>query len=396
MQMKINTKNNYHIQKLHQIKPPKSSTKADSIAFSGSSTLLQKYDIKPSIEIVSDTVDPSIISKGLKLKLLTKTLEAHEHAQKLSIIDAFSSGRKFATTTIFKNGKSEVGGPIGANAETATCGERTSLMGLWNKSIQALKLDDLKKLEDPKSFAQNFNEGTKVQYLAMSSNKPIGTDASAGTPCSDCLTWMNENKFFSDDTIIASIEPKSKEEITPVLKLRKVKELLPFRNEKSSKLNHQMGMIEFLPIKPTTNAKEYMKEKGIKNTHIQKLINQAKTAYDTNKTTELSGNNNAAAILFNDGKVETQGKFDYTSRWFDHPALTSISNTLSKDKNKEVQAIAYYGDSDVPYISSLGKIAQERGSKDTLVATIQGDSTQVRTIQDYMPHMYISSKYKKN
>lgn len=123
----------------------------------------------------------------------------------------------------------------------------------------------------------------------------------------------------------------------------------------------------------------------------------AKVVHGSNSFTELSDKKVGVAVLMSNNQIVTGKKFDWTRRWNSPAELNAVMKAFDKfdDKNLEVKAVAYYGEKGVPDIKAMGMISQERGNKNTLIATIQNDQIKVRTILDYMPYLYISTKRPK-
>lgn len=359
----------------------------DTVSFSGKRNLLKEYGINPDeVEVVSQA---SVnIDKKTKTLLLEKVVEAYEHAAKNKELGNFS-GRFFATNMMFENGKWAVSTNMENTAENGFCGERSALVRTWNQSLEKLSL---KKLKTDNTYKEKAQQGLKARYLAMSSFNLPGEDTGAGSPCSDCLNWLNETRYFSPKAQIATIE-KNPESGKYTLRMRNIKEVLPYWGENAVSTTDKS--IKELKIEKTDKAQKFMAENNISEEALQKLLQEAKKVSENARTTELSDKNTAAAALFSNGKIESSEKMDWTRRWFISPDLVAITKGLQKKSTPEatkVLAVAYYGNDKTPYIDSLGRISQDRGTGNTLVLTVQNDEIKARTIYDYMPYLYISSK----
>lgn len=363
--------------------------KPDTLTFSGKRNILKEYGINPDeVNVVSKL--PAQIDKNTKLMLLEKIVEAHEQAAKNKEIGNFSD-RCYATNMMFENGEWAVGSNIENTAENILCGERTSLPRLWNQTLEKLSLP---KLKSDQAYKENTINGLKVRYLAMSSFKTPGEDLSAGGPCSDCLNWINEPRFFSPNTEIATIIKDQDNKYNLVVK--NIKELLPYWNEGSSSVTDQ-PVKNLDKLEKTDKAITFMQENNITDENIYSLLEEAKSASSIAKTTELSGKNAAAAVLMDNKKTVSSERMDWTRRWFISPDLVAVTKAVQDQSNpvsSKVLAVAYYGNDSFPYIDSLGRISQDRGSGNTLVIKIEDNKIKVRTILDYMPYLYISSKKK--
>ncbi|NCB47960.1 hypothetical protein EOM81_13235 [bacterium] len=288
---------------------------------------------------------------------------------------------------------------LGTNFEMASdeimiCGERSAIPRVLNKFFEKLSL---KRLEEEPEYLEKARNGLKVKYLAASSFKELGTDKSAADCCSDCLSWLNTEKCASDDTTIAYLL-KNPETQKMELHLREIKESLPYGHENVSLTNE--NILE-LPLISTQKAKNQMCEENIGDKKLIEMLEDAKKAYETNTNANVSkceysdkSKNTTATVLFSDGKTVTAQRVDWTRRWFTDPALIAASIGLQNTGNNkpEIVAIAYYGNTDVPNIQAMGRISQSRGNGDTLIVTAKDDTVNVRTILDYMPNLYVSSK----
>ncbi|MEW5819174.1 MAG: hypothetical protein AB1782_03200 [Cyanobacteriota bacterium] len=395
----------------------------DVISFASSKPIFKRNGINPNDVIVKSHIP---IDEKTKLLLLEKVLEAHEHAVKNKTLGNFS-GRCYATNMKLTNGEWAKATNIEITAETVLCGERSALVRSWNNHLESLPVitdankEEIKAKGDP-----------KVEYLAMSSYQPPMADPGCGNPCSECLNWINTKRYFSLDTKIATINVDS-ESGKPVLNVRPVTAVLPYWGQEAP--SRTSAPIDSLKLDITGAAAEAMKKNGITKEKLYETVKAAKEAYEEGKTAELSDSHNVgAAALLDPGDIITKGeRMEWTRRWFEAPELLAATKgfqLLTKalilaregiNKAKEIlpmlpvgtdkehfmtelvqqaggeakiNAIAYYGDDNVPYLDNLGKLSQGRGSGDSLILTIKDDKIEARTILDYMPHLYISSKKK--
>ena len=357
----------------------------DTISFCAKRNILKEYGIKPDeVEVVSK----SSVDKPTKILLLKKLLQAHEHAAKNKELGNFT-GRYFATNMMFENGEWSLSANIENTIENVFCGERSAVVRTWNQSLEKLSL---KKLRTDKTYKEKAGQGLKAKYLAMSA----GDGLYSYNACSDCLDWLNEDRYFSPKTLIATLE-KSPESGKFILKIRNIKEILPYWGENAHSITDKP--IEHLKIEKTEKAGKFIAENKISDETLRNLVQEAKTASEKVKTAELSGKNAAVSALFSNGKIAPGERMDWTRRWSISPDLIGITKYLQDKetpKDTKVLAIAYYGNNQSPHIDSLGRVSQDRGSGNTLVLNVHNDKIEVKTIYDYIPYLYISSKRADN
>lgn len=402
---------------------PLSMPQNDVVEFTGRRNILADYGINPDeVEVVSKS--PQAIDRKTKILLIQKVLEAHEQAAKNKELGNLS-GRTFATNMMFENGHWAVASNIENSDEIVLCGERSALVTVWNKTLSKLSLG---KLRTDAAYKQKALNGLKVKYMAMSNFSPPGT-APAGNACSDCLSWMNLDRFFQASTQIAVIN-KDPQNGKYKLTIRPLTEQLPYWGKQQPSITDKP--IESLPVQISDRAKAAVVKANISQEQLIETIQKAKEAYEDAQTTELSDKKVAASVLLSPGDVISKAeRMDWTRRWFIPPDILAASNGYQLVKqcqrliqsgmqnlqkvlpsggdnadlaqklvghekdDVKINAVAYYGNEKVPYIESLGRISQDRGSGDTLVVLVENDTVQVRTILDYMPYLYISSKKPK-
>ncbi len=356
----------------------------DTIQFQGQSALHKKYGIDPNKLTVRPSGTQLPVSKRV---LLTKLLEAHEHALKNQALGNFSN-RYFSTHMLFTDGR----WALGTNMELSRddnllCGERSAIINGWNQWLQKIPLSSLLK--------QQATTPTQARLLVMSGAGPI-TDPVFGSPCSECQSWLSSQKYIHPDTQIVVLrqDPQTQKSY---LWVRPMKDLLPLLPEHQPS---QTGApIEQLTLQISEKAQAVLKHQKIDPLHMRQLIRSAQEAYTQNQTAFLSGKNTAAAVLLSDGqgqKILPGQRLDWTARWYLPPDLLAAAKGIQTNPNSKIQAVAYYGDEPVPNIKNLGILAQQTwGSPDTLIVTVQNQTLQVRTIRDYMSDIYLSSSSHK-
>lgn len=367
----------------------------DVVTFSGTNKLYKKYKINPD-EVKIVATSEIKIDRETKVKLIEKILEAHEHAQKNFLWGNIAKAG-YATNIGLANGSWHLATNFNntRNEISAICGERSTLLGAYNDTIKKLSLTKLKK---NKTYINKTQKGFQATYLAMSSYKPIGTDKNAASPCVDCLSWFNTDRIFKDNTRVASLEKDENSSLC--LKIKTLKEMLPYRNEKESIINCDKKIRE-LGFDITPDATEVMKKKNISNDQILKLIEEAKNTHDSNECTDFSTQNIGASVLTNKGDIITGKKIDWSKRWFMEPAEFAISKAVENSpKNTIINAMAYYGKGiivdengiehrdGVVSLETLGRVKTKYGSSETLVLSVIDDKIAVRTIDNYMPEKF--------
>ena len=182
-----------------------------------------------------------------------------------------------------------------------------------------------------------------------------------------------------------------------VLNIFKVDDLLPHSH--SLKPSKSTLPLTKLSVSASDKSIAFARENDISKRDLRKLIAQAKQAYLNNKTAEFSKENTGAAVLLSNGEMTSAARFEDTNRWSFDPADIARINAFQSLKNpseERLMAVAYYGDGTYPDPSNIGKMAQQGwGGTDTLVALVQNDSIEVKTLNEYSTEIYISSSFSK-
>ncbi len=349
-------------------------------------SLTQKYGININdVEVVSDKNKQ--ISDEEKAVLVEKIIEAYELAKKNYNFGNIAKVG-YATNIGLTNGNWHLATNFNntRNEISSLCGERAAVIGAYNELLKS------QSLKDSQTKPLNF----KVKFLAMSSDKGIGTDKNAASPCAECLSWFNTTRFFDDDTTIAHLE-KDDETGKYYLHLNTIGQYLPYRNELCTVLDRPC---EELDVKMTQKALDSVKKKGYSKEDIKKLAKDTKRLYNNNKLADISGHNIAASVIAN-GKKYTASKIDFSKRWFTEPALFAAYKAIEEfGEDTDIQCICYAGNNlstdsygtihndGVVSIKTLGLLNTKFAKPDTLVITTDNDSINVRTISDYMPGKY--------
>lgn len=380
---------------------------ADKVSFSGIGNILSRYKINPE-EIQIFPSKNIHVDKETKEILIKKLLEAHEHAKK-NVLTGNITKSGYSTNLGLVDGTwGEPATNFNNTSNSSICGERSSVLLGFNKLLKKMSL---KKLEKSQQYREQFEKRFKVKYIVMSSAKEIGTDKNASSPCADCLSWFNTDKFFTDDSQIVFFGKDENGKLC--VKMRSLKETLPYRNEKDSIIMGAKKLIE-LDFAVTPEAEKVMQEKNISKKDVLNLLEKAKKAREINKNTKYTGLNVAASVLTNRRNIKTESKFDWSKRWIDEPAEEAAKKAIkqgqkSKAANTKIDAVAYYGNGSVVdekgvkhsesavSLQTLGKLKMEHGSNSTLVISVVDDKIAVRTIDNYMPRQFefVSSYMKK-
>lgn len=361
----------------------------DSVSFSGVSSLIAKYGIKLSELKIMKTENVGDISPKTIEKLVAKIIEANEHAKK-NIANGNVVKSACASNVGLSDGSWAVGTNFNntVNATSAICGERSAIVVAYNNFLKKLSIDNVDKNAQKPQFM--------VDYVAMSSNKELGSDRFSAAPCADCLSWFNTNRFFKDDTIIATLfkDEKGKFELA----LRTLKDYLPLRKEIPTPLANQK--ISDLNLEITKSAQNAMQNRKINEKRIITLFKEAKKGYDANMLTPPTSQKISATIYNNKFEIINGQKIDWSDRWFMEPGELAIAKALEIDPKAKIKALAYYGDGIAydkfgePYndgvvsIQTLGRMLSKFGDDEILIITKVGDDLKIRTIEDYIPRQY--------
>jgi cytidine deaminase len=390
--------------------------------------LLNRYGVNPDNVVI---VPQGVILPN-KTELLVQYLRAHEHARKNQLLGNFSNRFK-ASAIQLEDGSWQMGANMEQSRDNIFCGERSAMVTAWN---QFLSKTPLASLEESRSLS-GIQAQQKVRWLVMASE--VLGDTEAGMPCSECQSWMALQRYFSPETRIATLR-KDPSSGGLYLFIRTMREMLPLAGQQT--VSQTDLPIDKLPVFSTAKATAAMRAKGVSERQIVSLLQSAQQAYRQNRFFELSGKNVGSSVLLSTGAIHSGARMDWTQRWFAPPDLTTAAQALQDEPetpatfvrkawlalldmakpvlpptwvdrlehlgepeggeaaapaenspNRTVQAVAYYGTepTDMPSIQSLGVLAQPaRGGPDTLIAVIEHDTLQIRTISDYMPYLYLS------
>lgn len=343
-------------------------------------SLIEKFNIDlNNLPIVSDEdLNFNFVDKAL---IVEKLLEAHNLAF-ANVTSGNITGRGFATNvctyddvwslgTNFNNTRNDI---------SSICGERSAILSSYNSALVTY----LKQ-----GFRKKFD--FKIKYLCMGTSLELDKIKDFIVPCEDCLSWLNTNRYFDEETIIFGFE---KFEDKLALHATKLANLLP-----QKKLKTTVDDFSSKEIFYTKSAQEAMMDFNLNNDNIINLLNSSKKCYLENDFCKFSNQNTTCSILSN-GKIFSSFKLDWTKRWFIEPLESaSLKAIESQGANTFIQAIAYFGDEGnkennniqdgLISIKSLGRIRRKYASDKTLLILNLKDKIQVMTIGDYLPKKFI-------
>ena len=329
------------------------------------------------IPIVSD--DGLVLDLEEKKEIFHRLLEAHKLA-KINVEMGNITNRGFATYVCTNKNVWSLGTNFNntRNDISSVCGERSAILSAYNHALV--------------SYMKNSQNGFdfKIKYLCMSSNIDINDYYDFIVPCEDCLSWLNTNRCFDENTTIFSFVRKE----DGILKISatKLEKLLPYRvNLTSNKYSKDKK------LKITNIAKNSLIKYQIDEILINKILLKTYEAYKNNNLTKISGQNIAASVLFND-EIMTFNKLDWTKRWFVEPLEHVCADAMQKTEgNLEIKAICYFGDEfnnsnikdGVVSIKTLGRIRQKHANSGTLLILNLEDEILVTTIGEYLPKKFV-------
>ncbi len=344
--------------------------------------LIQKYnfDVK-NIPIISDYEIEIDFDK--KTLIVEKLLEAYELA-KTNIESGNITGRGFGANvctcgndwtlgTNFNNTRNEI---------SSICAERSAILGAYNKAMQ-----NFSKLFDSEKF--NF----KIKYICMCQYIEFQNMKTSVVPCEDCLSWLNTNRYFDDDTLIFAFELDKNNVLS--LKVTSLIDLLPCRNLITSTDFSKNKKIVF-----SNNAEKIKNKIGLSEIFIRDMLEKTYNCYLNSKFSSISNQKIACSVLSN-GKLFFANKLDWTRRWFLDPLEVAAKEAIEQGNgNNKLDAICYFGDEfsinntakyydGLVSITAIGRIRQKYATCDTVILLNLNDSILVTTIGEYLPKKFI-------
>ena len=402
--------------------------------------LLEKYGLNPD-EV---SIFPSDAQVPNKQEILIQYLKTHELAQKNAHLGNFSNQFKSSAIQL-ADGSWTLGTNLEHDRDNIFCGERSAMVSAWNQHLDKTPMSALKDSQDIKAI----RDQQQVKWMVMGSQ--ILADNDSGMPCSECQSWMSEQRYFTPETKIATLrsDPSTGK---PFLLVRSLKQMLPLNGLQQPSLTHEP--IDSLPLSFSMRAQLALPKKNISPEQVRETLKLAKEAYEQNEFADMSKKNIGAAALLSNGMARPSARLDWTRRWFTPPDIAAATRAfytlpekkgswhnllrqtlelfrdffkpilpkrlvdqlndwvrglevriIQKQGEQRVNLIVYYGEepTEMPPIASLGLLAQPaHGGPDTLIGVIEKEESgqeviRIRTIEDYMPFIYISrSSLKKH
>ena len=343
-------------------------------------SLIEKYEIDIlNMPVISDSRHNLSIKD--KVLITEKLLEAHELA--LANVKAGNiTGRGFATNVCNSYGFWTIGTNFNntRNDISSVCGERSAILASYNSALMYFQ----------KSGEKQFN--FKIKYMCMAQSDSLFEIEKSAVPCEDCLSWLNTNRYFDENTTIFSFMKIPTGELA--LKITKLVDLLPFKD-----LILSGELSKNKPFKFSDNALKSMKMHNISNNDITHILEINKREYNNNHLVKISNQNVVCSVVANE-KLYTATKVDWTKRWFVEPL--EIASYKAIEDNKEftkITAVCYFGDNDFKNgsehfkdgavsIKTLGRIRQKYASSNTILILNLVDFILVTTIGEYLPKKF--------
>lgn len=268
-----------------------------------------------------------------------------------------------------------------------------------------------------------FSVPPKVKNLYLSNADPH----SLASPCEDCLGLLNTS-IFSPATQVYTLEG-SKDQPNGVIRRRTVADMLPLHQGRNDNINWLANQpIDKLPLNISASADKSLAlmSKTLSSKQIRHLVSKAKKSYEQSQKTDPMTQIHAGSAVFispSRKQVYTGARFEWARRWPEFADLNAAKTGLQKAQRNQwqfqrlseqpwipsflktpfkdwlstpsVAAVAYYNDTP-PSIRSLGRLRRHRGSDNTLVITVENNTIQVRTMQDYLPEVHNTPLILKN
>lgn len=343
-------------------------------------SLIQKYEIDVlNMPVISSSrLDLSLAQKTL---IIEKLLEAHE----LAVINVKAGNittRGFASNVCTKDGHWSIGTNFNntRNDISSICGERSAILASYNSAL----------LRYQKNPAGKFD--FKIRFLCMAQSDDLFETSVSAVPCEDCLSWLNTNRYFDENTLIFSII-KNEQNILS-LKAVKIAELLPYKN---FELSHSFDKNKSLKI--TQNAFKSMEIYNISQSDILHILEINKKLYDENTSTKITNQNIVCSVVANE-KLYSACKTDWTKRWFVEPLEVASYKAIEDNKDyTKITAVCYLGDNNFTgrgeffedggiSIKSLGRIRQKYAANSSLLILNLSNQVLIITIGEYLPQKF--------
>ena len=214
----------------------------------------------------------------------------------------------------------------------------------------------------------------------------------SAVPCEDCLSWLNTNRYFDENTIIFSFEKNEEDNLS--IRAQKLYKLLPYKNISTSCEKINIENIEY-----SKSALLAIEKNKIEESQIIELLNCSFEKYQENNFAKVSNQNIVCSILANN-KIYSACKIDWTKRWFVEPFEMASYKAIEENKEyTQIQAVCYFGDEysrngdlefndGVVSVKSLGRIRQKYANSETLLILNLKNKVLVTTIGGYLPQKF--------
>lgn len=257
------------------------------------------------------------------------------------------------------------------------------------------------------------NRPPKILAMATSTAEPLAKKDRVSAPCGTCLQSLQSTPLLRPDTLMLTVDFQngSKESSPPLLiQARTLKQFLPFKEGLVPSFSEVPPTR--LPLRFSPKAQEVLAAHGGSADtlagEIQKTMETAHTAYEQAIRQERSARNNQYAgcgILFMNPATHqfTQyagSNLHATSKFYVTAVQDAVSNMLHEAR--QPVGVMMSGLLLVGYVSKTDTLARRMedlsflykltGRKDILIATLENDTLQVRTLEDCAPILYTKGK----
>ncbi len=364
----------------------------------GSTSLMQTF--RPAYDSVRFSGLQSKPSFGSTLSEHAENLSsARLHAQKAGKKRPTRSGKHYGTLIVFEDGRKALGTNIESGTHAARCDLSVAL-------DQAINQDIAENPDTP---------SPKIKTIYFTNADPKGEPA---IPCVDCLERLDTEDGIGPESRVI-IEKTFDGAVKDLLPLHKGRPTPPRMNTetlwhpRAARPTYSLAAQSVL----TQKFKDSRKQRARFENQLLNLVSKAQSAYEKNIPTESKRPQTTACALVSPGSLTLSGTRLYwnSTRWFEEADRQTVALLLQTTealqqrlrqvtkylpgfsarhlqkvlKTPAIQAIGYYGnDPSSPSIASLGRFARKEGSPDILIATIEDDQLQIRTIGDYLPFLY--------
>lgn len=319
------------------------------------------------------------------------------HAQTAARLAPNYSGRHYAALVKLADGTEGISANVEASRQLTLCDLRLAIGAAQNQWIQ--------KQSQQQGQAPSSLPPVKTIYLVSANLKDDHS-----IPCADCQEWL-ASPICPPDVSVVSLEKNAAGDF--LIRQRTVREMLPLYKGRSvfSKTDRALAELPVAYSALATTQPANLADSLLSKEAARDLMGQAQAAYRHNLALakDSKAPTGVAMLLHPSGRLITGARVDWSTRWHVPADLATVAAGLTRNPQaladgdesnappEKIQAVAYYGDdSQLPPITSLGRIARNRGSAETRILTIEDNTIQVRTIKDFLPELYRDGKSKAN